>query len=250
MPETRGTYGALILKIKIFPSKILKNLEIMNLDKAIKNIDRSLTKKQPAYFSPSWIKYRCKISYQFIIENIKTEFNEPDWDLVVSKLERCNQGLWLKGKKKKAFELYEDKIELNAILNKYNNKLYVFLSGKGKEDRIVCNWISIRLARLSQKGNILAKKKLVGLLIYPINQWIEYDRSLYAWKGYNELIIEHVEACIRRFRYAGSFLGYLYRTLEYSGRGLVPLEKFSLDDFSPITKKRKIDSLFISCLKR
>jgi len=221
----------------------------MNLDKAIKNIDRSLTKKQPASFSPGWIKYRCKISHQFIIEKIKTEFNEPDWDLVVSKLERYNQKLWLKGKKKKAFKPYEDKIELKAILDKYKRKFYTFVNKIDKEDKIICDWISIRLVRLSQKGNISAKKKLVGLLAYQVDQWVEYDKSLSVWNGYNELIIEQVNACIRRFRYAGSFLGYLYRTLEYSGRGLVPLEKFSLDDFSLITKKRKVDNLFVSCLK-
>ena len=75
-------------------------------------------------------------------------------------------------------------------------------------------------------------------------EWIEYDKSLFVWKGYNELITEHIEACICRFRYAGSFIGYLYRTLEYSGRGLVPLEKYSLDEPSNITGKRKIETFY------
>ncbi|MFC1622761.1 hypothetical protein ACFL1Y_02095, partial [Patescibacteria group bacterium] len=97
------------------------------------------------------------------------------------------------------------------------------------------------LVRLSQKGNILAKQELISLLNYLVQQWIEYDKSLFSWKGYNELITEHMEACIRRFRYAGSFIGYLYRTLEYSGRGLTPLEKFSLDDISRVTGKRGIE---------
>lgn len=52
----------------------------MNLEKAIININRSLIKKQPISFNPVWIKYRCKVSYIFIIKNIKNEFNDPDWD--------------------------------------------------------------------------------------------------------------------------------------------------------------------------
>ena len=216
----------------------------MNLEKAIRNINRSLTKKQPASFNQIWIKYRCKISYLFIINNIKNEFDDPDWDYIISNLERSNQKLWLKSKKrkKKIISTYSDKGELEIILKKYNDKLYTFLARQSKEDKYVCDWISIRIVRIAQKGNLLAKDKIVVLLRYLIDQWIEYDSSLFNWKGYNELITEHIEACIRRFRYAGSFLGYLYRTFEYSGRGLVPLEKFSFDDISNISGKRIIDN--------
>jgi len=45
---------------------------------------------------------------------------------------------------------------------------------------------------------------------------------------------------MRRYRYSGSLIVYLYKTLEYAGRGLRPLEAFSLDDFSPITGKRRL----------
>jgi hypothetical protein len=215
----------------------------MNLEKAIININRSLTKKQPVSFNSVWIKYRCKVSYIFIIQNIKTEFNDPDWDYVVSQLERCNQKLWLKTRRrnKKDIPIYSDKDELEVILKKYNSKLYTFLACQNKDDKCICDWISIRLVRIAQKGNLLAKDKIIILLKYLVDQWIEYDRSLFSWKGYNELINEHIEACIRRFRYAGSFIGYLYRTLEYSGRGLAPLEKFSLDDISNVSGKRIID---------
>jgi len=37
-----------------------------------------------------------------------------------------------------------------------------------------------------------------------------------------------IKGCIRCYRYTGSFLGYLFRTLEYSARGKPPL--VSLDD--------------------
>jgi len=214
----------------------------MNFYQAVKNINGSLNKKQPEKFNPQWIKNRCRVSYEFIVKNIKTEFDEPDWDLIVSKLERHNQRLWLRKTKRVDVELYKDKEELDIVLNYYKNKLYSFLGQVDSDDRIICDWISIKLVRLSQKGNILAKKKIVSLLENLVDQWIEFDKSLYSWKGYNELKTEHIEACTRRFRYAGSFLGYLHRTLQYAGLGLIPLEKFSLDEYNSITEKRRIDT--------
>lgn len=214
----------------------------MNLERAICNINRSINKKKPETFNSQWIKYRCKISHQFIVDNVKTEFDETDWDLVISRLDRWNQKLWMKGIKQKINESYINEIELNIILDKYKDKLYTFLAQQNKEDKCVCDIISIKLVRLSQRGNVLAGDKAVVLCSYMINEWLEHDRSLFSWKGYDELMIDIIKGCIRRFRYAGSFLGYLYRTIEYSGRGLVPLEKFSLDDFSLVTGRRLLEN--------
>lgn len=214
----------------------------MNLEKAVCNINRAINKRNPETFNNQWIKYRCRISHQYIVDNILTEFSEPDWDLVVSKLERCNQKIWMKGVKRAINEPYKDLFELDIILKKYQDKLYTFLAQQGREDRCICDIISIKLVRLSQRGNILAEDKAIILFSYLINQWLEYDKSLSNWKGYDELIVKLIKACIRRFRYTGSFLGYLYRTMEYSGRGLFPLEKFSLDDFSIVTGRRLLET--------
>lgn len=216
----------------------------MDLSKVIRNIDRSLIKKQPKSFHPNWIKYRCKVSYKYIVDNIKDEFNQTDWDLVISHLQRYNQRLWLKKDKRKRMlvALYEDEKELNVILNKYQERIYTFISRENREDRIICDWISIKLVRLSQKGNTLARDKISTLLRYVVDYWVEFDRSFFSWRGYNDLIDNHINACIRRFRYAGSFIGYLYRTLEYSGRGLKPLDDIHLDDYIFDGRKRLIDN--------
>lgn len=216
----------------------------MDLSQAIKNIDRSIIKRSPQSFHPNWIKYRCKVSYKYIIDNIKDEFNQTDWDLVISLLQRYNQRLWLKKKKrkKKLVILYKNNEELEVILNKHKERLYTFISRENKEDKMICDRISIKLVRLSQKGNVLAGEKIATLLRYLVDYWVEFDRGFFNWRGYNDLVDNHIHDCIRRFRYAGSFVGYLYRTLEYSGRGLAPLEKFSLDDYLRDNKKKVIDT--------
>ena len=151
----------------------------MNLERAICYINRSINKKKPETFNSQWIKYRCKISYQFIVDNVKTEFDETDWDLVISRLDRWNQKLLMKGIKRAINEPYKDQLELDIILEKYKDKLYTFLAQQNKEDKDICDLIGIKLVRLSQKGNILAGDKAVALCSYMVNEWLEHDRSLF-----------------------------------------------------------------------
>lgn len=111
-----------------------------------------------------------------------------------------------------------------------------------KEDKKICDQISIRLVRTAQKGNLLARQKAIIFTKQLVIQWID-GRNLKHWRGYDDRIEEQIERCIRRYRYSGSFIVYLYRTFEYDGRGLRSLEAFSLDDYHPVTKKRKCKNL-------
>jgi len=220
----------------------------INFNQAIKNLNRSLSKKKPLAFNHSWVKNNVRKSYNFIVENIQTESGETDWDDVVCRLDHQNQKLWLKGKKnKKKIYQYEDLTEVEAILTKYQKKLYTFLVQKNKEDKQTCNLISIRLVRTAQKGNLLAKQKAMIFIKHLVDQWID-GRYFKHWRGYDDLIEKNIERCIRRYRYSGSFIVYLYRTLEYSGRALRSLEAFSLDDYIPETAKRRSENLVYDSL--
>ncbi|HBA36718.1 TPA: hypothetical protein DCZ15_02465 [Candidatus Falkowbacteria bacterium] len=214
----------------------------MNFEKAIRNINRSLDKKQPKSFNANWIKYRCNISYRFIINNITNEFGEPDWDLVTANLDRQFQRLWSKGLKRKQSNEYSDASEVILVLNPYKEKLYTFISQIDQEDRKICDRISISLVRLAQRGNLFAIQKLKQLIPFLINQWIE-GYKLNRWRGYNDLINICIDDCIRRYRYSGSFIGYLNKTMEYAGRPLKSIEAFSLDKKSQITDKAIIDNV-------
>jgi hypothetical protein len=216
----------------------------IGLDKAVKNINRSLERKQPASFDRLWIKKNLRTTFFFIEENIKNELGRTDWDLVVSRLDRPFQKRWMKGVKisKLPVRNYKNYFELEKIIKKYQDKLYTFISQADKNDRQICDLISIRLVRTAQKGNLLAKQKAITLSGYLVEQWIE-DAKLLRWRGHKDLVNQNIENCIRRFRYAGSFLGYLYRTLEYTGRGLKPYTAFSLDEYMPLTQKRKVEKV-------
>jgi hypothetical protein len=57
------------------------------------------------------------------------------------------------------------------------------------------------------------------------------------------MIQDRIEVCIRRYRYSGSFIAYLFKTLELAGRGLRPIIAFSLDDHGYPGKAGRIERL-------
>lgn len=212
----------------------------MNLRQAIKLLNEQLKEKQPAVFSSSWVLDNAPSVYRFVRLNLRTENNQIDWDRITYRLDRPFQKRWVYYRSKTTKE-YEDQIEVDLIMNHHQPRLYVLLAPITNIDKRRREQIIISLVRLAQKGNILAQKELCHWLVYVVEEWIDKYQTLSRWRGYNDRIQVNIEGCIRRYRYSGSFLGYLYRTLEYSGRGLVPLQKFSFDDPVLDGKKTKID---------
>ena len=100
------------------------------------------------------------------------------------------------------------------------------------------------LVRVAQKGNVLAEQELVEWVQYITNDWSDTYSQIWKWRGRSNEVIEKIKACIRCYKYTGSFLGYLFKTLEYSARGL-PYE-ISLDDPVGDSGSTKIDFVFVN----
>jgi hypothetical protein len=75
---------------------------------------------------------------------------------------------------------------------------------------------------------------------------LEESKHLKRWRGYEKELITLLEKCVFRYRYSGTFIGYLYRTLQLSALALEPLEAYSLDDISLFTGKARIETLIIN----
>jgi hypothetical protein len=67
------------------------------------------------------------------------------------------------------------------------------------------------------------------LINYTVDEWLYNYYFLNRWQGYRDELEKQIEGCIRRYRYTGSFLHYVFRTLEYAGRGISPFYAYSLD---------------------
>ncbi|MFA6416430.1 MAG: hypothetical protein WCW56_03000 [Candidatus Paceibacterota bacterium] len=212
----------------------------MNFRQAINILKKQLKEKQPLTFSSSWIYRNTPASYRYFRLNYRTENDQIDWDKVTYQLPRSFQKRWIRYRHKTA-KGYENREEIDLVLNKHRLKLYTIITPITEVDKKRRERIIIALVRVAQKGNTLAGQELSHWLSYIIDDWVDRYYTLRVWRGYTDIIQIKIDGCIRGYRYTGSFLGYLYRTLEYAGRGLCPLQKFSFDDPILDGQKTRID---------
>ena len=201
----------------------------MDFNCVVATLNKLLGSYQPEVFNSSWVRKHAPHCYRFIRKNLRGEFGGIDWDRLTHALDRKFQKRWTPARRKKSPVQYEDHAEVETILRKYRDKLYVFLTSLDKHDRRTRDVIGISLVRLAQKGNLLARQKLAGLIRYTIDGWMERYCFLSRWRGHEDGIKKQIDACIRRYRYTGSFVNYLFRTLECAGRGITPPRFYPLE---------------------
>lgn len=194
---------------------------------AIADLNEILEKENPSQLSSSWIYKNTPSIYRYFWKYIKTETNEINWDHITRNLDRAYSKRWIRYRYKQS-KPYSNELEVNTILERYKDKLYTFLSFAEDGDKKIQDEMIIKLVRLGQKGNILAQQELITWVGYITNDWIDTYPQIYKWQGYRDEVEDKIRSCIRCYRYTGSFLGYLFRTLEYSARGKPPL--VSLND--------------------
>jgi len=191
----------------------------MDFNYAVKIINELLTEKRPDAFNSSWILKHAPHVYWFIQKNVRSEIGAIDWDRVTRALDRRFQRKWITSSRNRS--IYRKKAEVGIILQKYRSKLYVFIAPEDKNDEHMRDIISIALVRIAQKGNVIAKEEIIKLVRFTIDDWIEHCPTLSSWEGYESLIPNRIEGCIRCYLYSGTFIGYLFKTLQYAGRGLI-----------------------------
>jgi hypothetical protein len=201
----------------------------VNFEAAITTINKLLARKRPQTFNRAWVRMNTPCVYRYVQKEIRTERGGIDWDRITRALNPRYQRQWT-GSLRKTAKPYQDQVEVDHVLQQYREKLYTFISPQDREDEHIRDIISIALVRIAQRGNTTAKQEIIKLLSFTIEDWIERNPKLYSWRGYEPLIQIRIECCIRRYRYSGSFMRYVFKTLEYAARGLKPLIAYSLDD--------------------
>jgi hypothetical protein len=216
----------------------------MDFESAVRTINNLLMEKQPETFNSSWVQKYAPRIYQFVQKEIRTETGGIDWDRITRALDPEFARQWIAPYRKRT-KTYRNKAEVKAVLRKYHDKLYTFVTPADKNDKAIRDVISIALVRIAQRGNMTARQEIIKLLSFTIDHWIEHHPKISCWRGYDQLIQVRIEVCIRCYRYSGSFIGYLFRTLEYAGRRLRPMIAYSLDDPICSGGQRRIDRIGI-----
>jgi hypothetical protein len=202
----------------------------MDFSSAVKIINRLLRKLKPSRFCSSWILKHAPEVYRYIRKNVRAISGGIDWDRFTRALDRKQQRKWYLSRRGRLAESAKSSNAVELIINEYREKLYTFLSPADKGDRLVQDAISIALVRVAQQGNAAAKEELMRLLRFTLDDWIVQEPRLACWQGMEDRAFEMIEGCIRRYRYSGTFMGYLFKTLVYAGRGIRPMIACSLDD--------------------
>lgn len=200
----------------------------MDFDFAVKIINELLIEKRPDRFNSSWIKKHSPHVYRFIRQNVRSDTGGIDWDRVTRALDRRFQRKWMTSSRNRK-RSYRKKAEVGIILQRYHTKLYTFIAPANRNDEHMRDIISIALVRIAQKGNVMAKEEVIKLVRFTIDDWIERHPALSSWEGYESLIPKRIEGCICCYRYSGTFIGYLFKTLQYAGRGLITT--YSMTDY-------------------
>ena len=213
------------------------------LQRIVANLNKLLLRDSPKTFNSAWILKRSPRCYGLIRKHIRSEVGSIDWDKITSALEPKYQRLWTPRQKRKS-RLYRDRKEIGMIFSKYRSKLYVFVAPADTMDLEIRDKIAVALVRVAQAGNLLARAELVELIRYTIYGWIDKYYCMSRWRGHEDEIHKQLVGCIRRYRYTGSFLRYVFRTLEYAARGIGSPYPYSLDDpIGPDANERKIDKV-------
>jgi len=215
----------------------------MDFASAVRAINKLLRAIQPNTFCSSWIRRHAPNVYRFILKNVRAESGCIDWDRFTRALDRKLRRRWMASRRGRLPKGFKDKRVVEIILNKYRDKLYTFLSPVDEHDRKIRDVISIAMVRIAQHGNIVAKRAIMKLLRLTIDEWIEQYPKMLCWEGLEDVVEGHIEGCIRRYRYSGSFIGYLFKTLKYAGRGLRPRVAYSLDDHLFSGEQRRGDKV-------
>ncbi len=208
----------------------------MTFDYHIKILNDTLSEKNPSKISSSWILQNAPRVYRYINKNIRTENDDIDWDKVTSSLDRSFCKRWVRYRQK-SIRIYENQSEVDIILSKYKDRLYTFIAYATEDDKKMQSRMLISLVRLSQKGNVCAEEEVVKWITYITDDWIDRYPQMYRWRGYADEVDGHIKGCVRRYRYTGSFLGYLFKTLEYSVRGKPPLVSLNDNIFGDKTRE-------------
>ena len=194
---------------------------VTNLDQVADTLNDLIARRRPVTLNSSWIKRNAPACYRFIRKRIRNAVGTVDWDQVTYCLGSEYQSRWDPGpRRRRSAHAHSEEVAL--ILNRYRDKLYVFIAAPDCTDELIRDEISIALVRAAQTGNCLAGEELMKLVGYTVDEWLESHPFLSRWRGHEEELKEEVAGCVRRYRYTGSFIRFLHATLAYAARGIQP----------------------------
>ncbi|EKD58830.1 MAG: hypothetical protein ACD_56C00042G0004 [uncultured bacterium] len=204
--------------------------ENLTMEKVIRRISEGLKIKNPQVVSPDYLKREFPSDVFFLAKNCRDTRGHIDWRSIVG------HPLFDSEMRKKfkfpvsinrniPIETYSNSEEVEEILKEKEKNLYTFIESINKEDLEKRNEICLLLVELAQKGNSQAEKKLIDLISYTVEQWIDRIPSIRNFKFYKEKKYEIIKRCIYNYKKDKPFVGYVYASFKKANLGLEKMKE-------------------------
>jgi len=186
----------------------------------VDNITRTFQEEKPEKISPMWLQERMENNYAALRRLLpRNDKKELDYQSLVDLLPDNIANQWkpfLTTEKIIPKETYLDIAETDNVIHKHKDKIYTFYTLIDKEKDKICREDIINdMREIIMKGNIDALDRLVGHLVFTVDEWIEDNFDLKVWQYAQEKVREIIKRCIYRHDPTkGKFSSYLYATLK------------------------------------
>ena len=191
-------------------------------------LEQKLTQYDPPTFGPTWIlEYVGSAFYQRILRRMGQIRGRPNWEKLVALLPATWKKKWsdrnIQQRHRNRTELVR---EVEQVLDKYKDKLYVLFFTETTEDQKLREKIARSLLSLARQGNLEARNKLWDLLRPMIDSWIT-NRSGFAIYQKERLTPKELfEKSINSYKInKGPYIRYLYLLLSTTATELLQKER-------------------------
>lgn len=190
----------------------------ISFETAVKDLNDILLENNPSSFSGADIARFDSLLYSYFRRNAKKDGGGIDWKRVLSGVDLKFQERFRYPKKfedEYPTERYEDKKEVDDLLEGKKDRLLTFFGATSKEDKKKRNEICLEMINLAKEGNALAEEKLMSYLEILEADWLEKEESFDVYKVNADLLRERTKRCIYLYQEKGAagFVWYLYTSL-------------------------------------
>ncbi len=203
------------------------------LESISSEVQALLEKEKPKEWSPTFLAKKARHVFRFAERNLTNAKGGIEWDRLISLLPPEYQASW----KRKIFleditvaEGYSNQEEVDQLLEKHKDSLYLFYESTGKHEEDAVNQICMDFIDLIRKGNQEAKETFTQFLQPAITKWLDSEALPASLAQNPEKMNERVDRCLYLWKKNKTFLGYVFRTLDFTARGLKKHRVISLDE--------------------
>ncbi len=202
-----------------------KNINKSTFNQAMIDLKEIIKQKNPKIITSGFIGRENSKLLSYFTKNIKDDNGEVDWRIVINRLDAESKKICRFPKKLEQYKPtneYINEEEVDLIINNHKDKLYTFFEILNPEDFQHRDKICLDFLRLVQKGNVLAKEKILDYLEILVTQWVENEEKLKIFIAHGDLLRERIQKCIYYYNSedGSSFFKYLHTSLMLEGKGL------------------------------